>query len=58
MGLRRITGEQFPISPEEWQKRQMHRHSIKQWTITIIKILGMVGFVVGSIWLIRWLGVM
>ena len=58
MGLRKITGEQFKISPEEWEKREMRRHDIRQWTITIIEILGMAAFVMGSIWLIRWLGVM
>ena len=58
MGLRRITGQQFPISPEEWQKRQIRRHELRQWTITIIQIIGIVLFVIGSIKLIEWLGVM
>ena len=58
MGLRRITGEQFNISPEEWHRRQIRKHEIKQWLITIVEILGIVAFVILSIWLIRWLGVM
>ena len=58
MGLRRITGQQFNVSPEEWQKRQMRRYSAWRWFVTICQIAGMVGFVIGSIWLIRWLGVM
>ena len=58
MGLRRITGEQFPISPEEWHKRQIRRHELKQWAITIIQIIGIIAFVLLSIWLIQWLGVM
>ena len=57
MGLRRITGQQFPISPEEWQKRELRRHDIKQWTITIIQIIGIVLLVIGSIKLIEWLEV-
>ena len=58
MGLRRITGEPFPTSAKEWTEREFRRYSIWRWTLTIIQILGLVGFVIGSIWLIRWLGVM
>lgn len=54
MGLRRITGEQFPISPEEWHKREMRRHNIKQWTLTIIEILLLTAFVVGMWQLFEW----
>ena len=57
MGLRKINNE-FRISPEEWQRRQMRRHSIRQWCITILQISGMVGSVVFLIWLMKWLGVM
>lgn len=57
MGLRKINDGQFRISPEEWQKRQMRRHSIRQWCITILQISGMVGAVVLLILLMKWLGV-
>lgn len=54
MGLRRITDGQFRISPEEWQRRQMRRHTIKQWTLTIIEILLLTAFVVGMWQLFEW----
>lgn len=57
MGLRKINDGQFRISAEEWQRRQMRRHSIHQWCITILQISGMVGAVVLLIWLMKWLGV-
>jgi len=57
MGLRRITGHQFPISPEEWHKRQIRIHELKKWAITILQIVGIVGFVILSLWIIEWLGV-
>lgn len=54
MGLRKINDGQFRISPEEWQRRQMRRHNIKQWTLTIIEILLLTAFVVGMWQLFEW----
>ena len=54
MGLRRITGQQFQISPEEWHKRQMRRHSIVQWIKTIAEIALLIGLVVGMWHLFIW----
>lgn len=55
MGIRKIN-DGFRISPEEWHRRQMRRHSIQRWCITILQISGMVGAVVLLIWLLKWLG--
>ena len=57
MGLRRITGQQFNVSPEEWHKRQIRNHEIRQLALAIVQILGIAGFVIGCMYLIEWLGV-
>lgn len=54
MGLRKIDDCQFRISPEEWQKRQLRRHDIKQWALTIIEILLLTAFLVGMWQLFEW----
>ena len=54
MGLRRITGQQFPISPEEWHKRQLRRHNIKMWTLKIIEGVLIIILFVGMMYLFMW----
>ena len=53
MGLWKIDN----VSSEEWQRREMRRHDIKMWLITILEICAMVGAVLLLMWLIRWLGI-
>ena len=57
MGLRKVSDGQFSISPEEWNRRELRKHDIRQWCITICQISGLVAFILFSIWLFRWLGV-
>ena len=45
------------VSSEEWERRMMRRHDIRQWVITILQMAGMVGAVMFVIWLVRWLGI-
>ena len=54
MGLWKVDN----VSSEEWERRMLRRHDIKQWTITILQIAGMVGSVLLLIWLMNWLGVL
>ena len=42
------------VSSEEWHRKQMRRHDIKQWVLTIIEIILMVGVVVGMYYLFMW----
>ena len=53
MGLWKVDN----VSSEEWERRMLRRHDIKQWTITIIEIAGMVGAVIGIAWLMGFLGI-
>ena len=46
MGLYKIDN----VSREERERREMRRHSIRQWTITILEI----GVIVGLVWLLVW----
>ena len=39
------------LSPEEWNRRMMRRHSIQRWAITILQIAG----IAGVIWLMVWM---
>ena len=57
MGLRRITGEKFPISPEEWHERQMRRHSAWRWFVTICELMALAGVIYLFIWLFQYVGV-
>ena len=50
MGLWKVDN----VSSEEWERRMMRRHSIKQWTLTIIEILLLVGLVIGMYYLVMW----
>ena len=57
MGLRKINDGSTLISPEEWQRMEMRRHSAWRWFITLCEIGAMVGFVWVFVWLLRWLEV-
>jgi len=50
MGLWKVDN----VSSEEWQRRMMRRHDIRQWTITVIEILLLAGLVVGVWYLFMW----
>ena len=53
MGLYKIDN----VSSEEWQRRQLRRHDIKMWAITIVEILGLAGAIVLLIYAWKWLGI-
>lgn len=42
------------VSSEEWERREMRRHNIRQWTITIVEIALLIGFIVGMFYLYDW----
>ena len=50
MGLWKVDN----VSSEEWERRMMRRHDIKQWTLTIIELLLMAGLVIGVYYLFMW----
>ena len=50
MGLMRID-ERPKMSASEWEMREMRKHSIKRWIITIIEIAGIAG-VIYAIWFV------
>lgn len=50
MGLWKVDN----VSSEEWERRMMRRHEIRQWTITVIEIIMLAGFVVGMWYLFDW----
>lgn len=50
MGLWKVDN----VSSEEWHRRMMRRHDIRQWTITVIEILLLAGLVVGIWYLFMW----
>ena len=45
------------VSSEEWERREMRRHNIRQWLITLAELAAMAGTVIGVIYLARWLGI-
>ena len=47
MGLYKVDN----VSSEEWHRRQMRRHNIQRWAITILEIAAMAG----AIWLMVWM---
>ena len=53
MGLYKVDN----VSSEEWHRRQMRRHSIRQWCILILELAGMAGAVYLCILMFRWLGI-
>lgn len=40
MGLRRIDESPKPLSPDEWCRREMRKHTIQRWLITLAEIAG------------------
>ena len=50
MGLRRIDESPKQMSPEEWNRRMMRKHTIQRWVITIIEILFMAAVIYGMIY--------
>lgn len=38
------------ISPEEWNRRMIRRHSIQRWVITIIEIAFMAAVIYGMVY--------
>jgi len=53
MGLWKIDN----VSSEEWHRRQLRRHDIRQWAILLLQLCGMALAVYIVIWLIGWLGI-
>ena len=51
MGLYKIDN----VSSEEWHRRQLRRHDLKQWGITLLEIGALVAVVLLLMWLARWL---
>ena len=45
------------VSKEEWERRMMRRHSIKQWALTILELAAMAGIIWMVIWLWEKLGI-
>ena len=46
MGLWKIDNSTERLSPDEWNRRMMRKHSIQRWLITIAEII----FMAGVIW--------
>ena len=46
MGIWKIDSSAERLSPEEWNRRMMRKHSIQRWLITIAEII----FMAGVIW--------
>lgn len=40
MGLRRIDESPKQLSPEEWCRREMRKHNLQRWLITLAEIAG------------------
>lgn len=53
MGLYKIDN----VSSEEWHKRKLRRHEIRQWIILLLQMAGLAIAVMVMIWLIGWLGI-
>lgn len=45
------------VSSEERERREMRRHDIRQWLITLAELACMAAAVIGVIHLVRWLGI-
>lgn len=45
MGLRRIDESPKPLSPDDWCKREMRKHNIQRWLITLAELAG-IAFIV------------
>ena len=45
------------VSSEEWHRRQMRRHCIRAWAITILEISAMGGIVWFVVWLWEQFGI-
>jgi hypothetical protein len=50
MGLRRIDESPKQLSPDEWCRREMRKHTIQRWVITIIEIAFMAAVIYGMIY--------
>lgn len=46
MGLWKIDNSTERLSPDEWNRRMMRKHSIQRWLIAIAEII----FMAGVIW--------
>lgn len=40
MGLRRIDESPKRLSPEEWHRRELRKHTIQRWLITLLELCG------------------
>lgn len=40
MGLRRIDESPKPLSPDEWCRREMRKHNLQRWAITLLELAG------------------
>ena len=45
MGLRRIDESPKKLSPDDWCKREMRKHNIQRWLITLAELAG-IAFIV------------
>lgn len=53
MGLRRIDESPKQLSPDEWCRREMRKHNIQRWLITMVEI----AFMAAVVWaMIHFLG--
>ena len=53
MGLRRIDESPKQLSPDEWFRREMRKHNIQRWAITLVEI----AFMAAVVWaMIHFLG--
>ena len=53
MGLYKIDD----VSREERERREMRRHSIKMWAITLLEIGALAAVIALLIWAWEWLGI-
>lgn len=56
MGLRRIDESPKPLTPEEWNRREIRRHSIQRWLITLAEIAFMAAVFWAFLWMIGEVG--
>lgn len=47
MGLWKIDN----VNREEWERREMRRHNIRQWVITLVQLALIAGAVLVIVWL-------
>lgn len=50
MGIWKTDSSQERLSPDEWNRRQMRKHTIQRWVITLIEIAFMAAFLYGMIY--------